>query len=205
MLSQHRNKIKKGTEAVALFFKKLGFSPNGLTVLGFVLGLATCLLFVWNHNAVMFGCLMLLWGMLDVVDGTLARLTNQCTHYGSYLDAMCDRLYEAAAMFAAAYVSGYWGLAFLAIVGALMISYAKARAAMEVSVTNTEWPDIIERFERSVIFVGGLILWGAFPKSYFGHDLFYWTLIGLNLLLYFGLLQRFLRAKKIIESRSSHL
>lgn len=202
MLSQHRDKIKNGVEFVACGFQRLGFSPNGLTVFGFMLGLLTCLIFVWNRNAVVFGSLMLLWGMLDVVDGTLARMTNQCTKFGSYLDAMCDRLYEAAAMLAAAYVSGHWLLAFLAMVASLMISYAKARAAMEVSVSNTEWPDFIERFERSVIFVTGVILWGVFPGLHFGHDLFYWTLIVLNGLLYFGLMQRFFRAKRIIESRS---
>ncbi len=201
MLSQHRDKIRKGTEFVAGIFKKLGFSPNGLTVLGFILGLLTCLLFVWNKNAVLFGSLMLLWGMLDVVDGTLARMTNQCTKFGSYLDAMCDRLYEGAAMLAAAYVSGHWALAFSVIIASFMISYAKARAAMEVPISNTEWPDLIERFERSIIFVGGIILWGVFPGKYFGQDAFFWTLVLLNILLYLGLAQRMARAKRIIESR----
>ena len=202
MLSQHRDKIKGGVEVAARGFKALGFTPNGLTIFGFILGILTCLLFAWNRNAVLFGILMPIWGMLDVVDGTLARLTNQCTKFGSYLDAMCDRLYEAAAMLAAAYVSGHWALAFLVMTASFMISYAKARAAMEVTVSNTEWPDLIERFERSVIFIGGVILWGIFPGQYFGHDLFYWTLIILSCLLGLGLIQRFRRAKRIIQSRS---
>jgi len=202
MLSQYRNSIRTATEAVARVFMRLGFTPNGLTLLGFVLGLLTCVLFVWTRNAVLFGALMLLWGMFDVVDGTLARLTNQCTKFGSYLDAMCDRLYEVAAMFAAAYVSGHWILAFMAITAAQMTSYAKARAAMEVPVSNTEWPDMIERFERSILFTFGVILWGVFPGNYGGHDLFFWTLILLNVLMFSGLVQRFLRAKRLIERRA---
>jgi len=202
MLSEHREKIRGGCEFVARIFMKLGFTPNRLTIFGFILGIFTCLLFIWNRNAVMFGSLMLLWGMLDVIDGTLARMTNQCTKFGSYLDAMCDRFYEAIAALAAAYVSGHWVLSFLVMTGAQMTSYAKARAAMEVSVSNTEWPDLVERFERSVLFTGGIIVWGFFPGQYGGHDLFYWTLALLTILIYVGLIQRFFRAKRIIESRS---
>lgn len=202
MLSQHREKIRGAMEFVARIFMRLKFTPNKLTLFCLFLGLAISLLFVWNRNPLMFGILILLVGMLDVVDGTLARMTNQCTKFGSYLDAMCDRIYEAGASLAAAYVSGHWVLAFFAFAASCLTSYAKARAAMEVPVSNTEWPDLMERFERSVIFTFGMILWGCFPGKYAGQDVFYWTLIVLNVLLYASLIQRLFRAKRIIEARS---
>jgi phosphatidylglycerophosphate synthase len=202
MLSQHRDKIRGAMEFVARIFMRLKFTPNKLTLFCLFLGLAICGLFAWNKNPLMFGILILLVGMLDVVDGTLARMTNQCTKFGSYLDAMCDRLYEGGASLAAAYVSEHWILAFFAFAASSLTSYAKARAAMEVPVSNTEWPDFIERFERSIIFTFGMIFWGCFPGNYGGHDIFYWTLIVLNVVSYASLIQRMFRAKRIIEARS---
>jgi phosphatidylglycerophosphate synthase len=203
MLTPHKERFRRAAETVARVFIRAGLSPNHVTLLGLFLGLATCLFFLWNRNAFLFGVLMIVWGLFDAVDGAVARLTNQITKFGSYLDAVCDRIFEAAAVLASAYVSGHWTLCFLAIVGIFSISYAKARAAMEIQVANNEWNDFLERTERDLIFALGLIVWGLFPRvSLFGNDLFFWMLIGLNLALYGTFLQRVLRAKRLIESRA---
>lgn len=201
MLTPHKALFRQAAEAVARVFLSFGLSPNGITLLGLFLGWLTCLFFVWMRNAVLFGFLIVFWGLFDAVDGTAARLTNRVTKFGSYLDAMCDRLFEVAAALAAAYVSGYWALSFLLMAGCVLTSYAKARAAMEVTVSNTEWPDFMERTERGIIFAIGIILWGFFPGSFFGRDIFFWVLAGLNLAVYGTIVQRILRAKRFIESR----
>ena len=201
MLTPYKAYFRRAPEAVAKVFVRLGFTPNGITLFGLLLGLLTCLLFVWMRNAVLFGVLMIAWGLFDAVDGAAARLTNTITKFGSYLDAMCDRLFESAAALAAAYVSGHWVLSFLLVAGILLISYAKARAAMEIQISNTEWPDFMERTERDMIFAIGIILWGIFPGAFFGRDLFFWVLLGLDLAVYGTLAQRMLRAKRFIESR----
>lgn len=202
MLTPYKEHFKKAGEFVARIFLRLGFTPNRVTLLSLGLGLAACVFFVWNRNPVLFGFLIIFFGLLDFVDGTLARLSGRVTKFGSYLDAMCDRIFESAVALAAAFVSGYWALLFLLAVGAILISYAKARAGMEVSVSNTEWPDFMERTERGFIFAFGIILWGIFPQEFFGHNLFFWTLVILNLLVYFTLIQRFLRARRLIQLRS---
>lgn len=202
MLTPYKAYFRNAAEAVARIFIRLRFSPNGVTLLGLVLGWLTCLFFVWTRNAVLFGFLIIACSLFDAIDGALARLTHQVTKFGSYLDALCDRLFEAAAVLAAAYVSGYWALSLLLAVGVLLTSYAKARTAMEVLVSNDEWPDFMERTERGVIFAVGLILWGFFPGSFFGKDLFFWVLLGLNLAVYGTVVQRVLRAKRFIDSRA---
>ena len=163
MLTRHKEYFRNVVDAVARLFVAAGFTPNALTLLGLFLGWATCILFVWTRNSVLFGFLMIAWGLFDALDGAVARLTNRVSKFGSYLDAMCDRLFEVAAILAAAYVSGYWALSLLLASGTLLTSYAKARAAMEVTVSNNEWPDFMERTERDVIFAVGIILWGFFP------------------------------------------
>jgi len=89
------------------------------------------------------------------------------------------------------------------LAGALLVSYAKARAAMEVAVANTEWPDLMERAERGVVFLVGLAA-GALVRWYpLGHDLFWWTLVLLALLIHLTVAQRVLRARRLIQERST--
>ena len=202
MLTQYKDHFRRAPEAVARVFIRLGFSPNGLTLFGLLGGWVTCFIFVWTKNPILFGFLMIIWGLFDAVDGAAARLTNRATKFGSYLDAMCDRLFEVGACLAAAYVTGYWTLLFLLMAGILLTSYAKARAAMEVNVQNNEWPDFMERTERGFIFTIGIILWGFFPQLFWGKSLFFWVIIVLTLAVYGTVLQRMLRAKRLIESRS---
>ncbi|MBI4395178.1 MAG: CDP-alcohol phosphatidyltransferase family protein [Candidatus Omnitrophica bacterium] len=201
-MTPYKASFRRPFEVVARFFIRMGFSPNGLTLFGLFLGILTCLFFLWNRNPALFGFLIILCGLFDAVDGAAARLMDRITKFGSYLDAMCDRIFESMVVLTAAYVSGHWVLCFLMIVGSILISYAKARAAMEVSVSNSEWPDFMERAERDLIFAFGLILWGFFPGGLFGRDLFFWVLLGLDLAVYGTLLQRILRAKRLIESRT---
>jgi phosphatidylglycerophosphate synthase len=148
-----------------------------------------------------FAWLALLFGLLDGIDGAVARVSGQTSKFGAYLDAMCDRYYEAFVLISAAHVTGYWLPAAAVLTGALLTSYAKARAAMEVSVTNSEWPDFMERTERSVIFVVGLFVSQVIPKQFFGRDLFYWTLILLAAGTHLTAFQRIFRARKLIEAR----
>ena len=202
MLTPYKAHFRRGPEAVARIFLRMGLTPNQITLLGLFLGILTCIWFMIVQKPVLFGFAITFWGLFDTVDGAAARIANQVTKFGSYLDAMCDRFFEISAVFATAFVSGHWALSLLLISGATLISYAKARAAMEVSVENTEWPDLMERMERSIVFVLGLILWGFFPQNFFGRDIFFWFLVGLNLAIYFTVIQRMLRAKRFINSRS---
>ncbi len=202
MLTQYKHHFRKLPEGAARFFLNLGFTPNGITLLGLALGLLTCVLFIWNHNAVLFGFLMIFFGLFDAVDGAAARLTNQITKFGSYLDAICDRIFESAAVLAAAQVIGHWNLSYLLTAGVMLVSYTKARAAMEVPISNTEWPDFMERTERDIIFAVGVIVWGFLPGQYFGFDIYFWMMCFLNLAVYGTVIQRIFRAKKFIESRT---
>ena len=81
------------------------------------------------------------------------------------------------------------------------MSYAKARAAMEVAVSNLEWPDLMERAERSLLFGAGLVAGALVPWRPLGHDLFWWTLVLLALLTHLTVLQRALRARRYIRER----
>lgn len=179
-----------------------GLKPDQLTVIGVALGFATCLLLIFTENLLLFAVLILMTGMVDVIDGLVARLSGQTSKFGAYLDAMCDRYFEAAALFSVAWVTGYWKLAFIVAAGAMLTSYSKSRTAMEVPVSNMEWPDLMERGERSAIFVLGILLSQLFPARFGGHDILWWALAVLAAGTNVTAVQRIFRAKRIIAERS---
>jgi len=62
--------------------------PNFLTTLALLTGLSAA----WLLNPI----LLLISGILDTLDGTLARLTNRCSEKGALFDLVSDRAVEAA-------------------------------------------------------------------------------------------------------------
>jgi len=179
-------------------------TPDLLTILGLAGTMASCAYYLLaNRNTLLFCGLVLAWGLCDALDGAVARLSGQTSRWGSYLDAMTDRMGEAAVALTAAWVTGYWLLISLVLVGSLLISYAKARAAMEVPIANTAWPDLMERPERGLIFLAGLAASVLWPARWRGHDLFWWTLVGLAVATQATVAQRMWRARQFIMARAS--
>ncbi|MFU8793371.1 MAG: CDP-alcohol phosphatidyltransferase family protein [Acholeplasmataceae bacterium] len=76
-------------------FVKLRMSPNMITVLAFIIGVSAGVFIAFGQIAIP---IVLLWtsGLLDVIDGTVARLTNKNSKMGAYLDLIFDRMAEAA-------------------------------------------------------------------------------------------------------------
>ena len=199
MLTRYKDRFQAAAELPARILLRLGFSPNGSTLLSLGLSVGASGFLLVTGDAVLFGLLMIAAGLLDAVDGAAARLTGRATKFGSYLDAVCDRFSEAAGCFAVAYVSGEWTLIFIGFVGAYSVSYAKARAAMEIAIDNNQWPDLLERTERGLIFAILVIVWGLFPDVRLsGHSLLFWGLLPLVTLVYLTLLQRLLRARRLL-------
>ena len=190
-------------EPLAAAVARTGVSPNALTLACPVLTSVVCVLFVRTGAVLPFCAAMIGVGGLDALDGTVARASGRVTRVGAYLDAMADRYVEAMVALSAAWVTGYWVLSLIVLAGALLVSYAKARAAMEVAVSNLEWPDIMERTERSVCFLAGLALGAVVPWRPLGHDLFWWTLAFLAILIHLTVAQRIVRALKFIQERSN--
>jgi CDP-diacylglycerol--glycerol-3-phosphate 3-phosphatidyltransferase/archaetidylinositol phosphate synthase len=180
---------------------RLGVSPTVVTLLGLALVIASCLLLLMTHRVLVFCVLVTAAALLDVVDGAVARAGGRVTKFGSYLDAMCDRYAEGAVVLSVAAVTGYWMLSMIVLVGALLVSYAKARAAMEVTVSNLEWPDLMERAERDVGYIVGLTASQLIAWKPLGHDLFWWTLVVLAILIHITVIQRVLRARRLIRIR----
>lgn len=74
----------------ALFFKKLGVTPNAITIASIFLGIAAGLLFYSSSLWVnIIGMFLLVWAnTYDSADGQLARMTGQKSEFGRILDGV---------------------------------------------------------------------------------------------------------------------
>lgn len=181
-----------------------GLSPNQITLLGLAFGLAACALWAWTGNPFLFAALLLAGGYLDALDGAVARRLNRQTRWGGYLDALCDRVFDSAVLFALAWKTSHWAVCMLALIGAYSVSYAKARAALEVPVSNLGWPHLMGREERVVGLVLVLVLWGSFPDFRpAGFDLFVWGLSVMTAGMFLTTSLRFLHARHLILKNPS--
>ncbi len=74
----------------ALFFRKLGVTPNAITIASIFLGVAAGILFYYNDLLLnIIGMCLLVWAnMYDSADGQLARMTGQKSELGRILDGL---------------------------------------------------------------------------------------------------------------------
>ena len=201
LTTRYKSAVGRALEPLARQLARRGVSPTALTLAGAHGSALVCLVFLRTRAVIPFFLAMAAVGSLDALDGAVARAGGRATTFGAYLDALCDRYVEVMVVGSVAYVTGAWGLSMAVMAGALLVSYAKARAAMEARIENQEWPDLMERTERAVLFLGGLFLSRLMPWRPLGHDLFWWTLALLALLIHLTVAQRVLRARRLIQER----
>ena len=156
---------KRFLAPIATALGRAGLTPNMLTLMGLALVLVTAVVLALGYTT-WGGVLFLLAGAFDALDGTLARLTNRKTRFGAFLDSTCDRYADAAILFGVMVPFLRAGqqteviLAFVAIIGSVLISYTRARAeglGLECKV------GLLTRLERFLIIAVALILGSFMP------------------------------------------
>ncbi|NOZ77138.1 MAG: CDP-alcohol phosphatidyltransferase family protein, partial [Euryarchaeota archaeon] len=138
-----------------------GIPPNGLTVLGLVSALLACLAF---HLGNLAGALafIVLMGLLDVLDGAVARELDAVTDFGGFFDSVLDRYADGAVLLGIGlYLDGYYPLVVVTLIGFFMVSYTRARA--ENVMDGKCDVGFAERAERLIIIMAAVVLemWGG--------------------------------------------
>lgn len=175
---------------------KIGFSANCITFLSFFLSIFGSILII-NKKYFFAGVLVVLCGFMDLLDGTVARLNLNASKFGDYFDAIVDRYREIIFYFGFA-LSGYALEAFIALSGALLISFSKARTAMCVQIDDHDWPAIGDMCDRMIILTTGLLIVNFMPYI-FVYSTISVTLIIIGLVTHVGSIWRFFYAKALIE------
>lgn len=147
---------------------KLKVSPDAVTLTGTIGGSLSMLILIPQGQFIWAFVLGVFFGISDLLDGTMARMTGTSGPWGNFLDATLDRITDGA-VFAAVILWGvtqgdYWiiGGGLLALVSGQVVSYAKARAEAVGASANV---GIAERAER-LIAVGIAVLLTGFGVPY---------------------------------------
>ena len=139
--------------AVTKVVVALRISPNLLTLTSLIpTALATY--YLANGRLTVAGLWIIAAGFFDVIDGAVARALDQMTPFGAVLDSVTDRasdafIYVGAVLyFYRIQEPFYVFLTMVALAGALMVSYTRARA--ENTVVDCK-VGFAERGERMVL------------------------------------------------------
>jgi CDP-diacylglycerol--glycerol-3-phosphate 3-phosphatidyltransferase len=156
--------LRRSFTPILAVLQRLGITPNQISIVGFLLNVGAAVLVLFGYY-IWAASVFIVAGLLDLVDGALARRSGKTTPFGGFLDSTLDRMSEGVIFAAIAYRlardpdivlrSVNVALVVLALLGSVTVSYTRARAeslGVECKV------GLASRFERIVLICVGLFL-----------------------------------------------
>jgi CDP-diacylglycerol--glycerol-3-phosphate 3-phosphatidyltransferase len=180
-----------------------GIQPNTITTVGTLLVVASAVAF-GAGEARLGGLLYLVSGIVDTLDGAVARARGQVTRFGAFYDSTLDRVGDGATFMGIAVfyllavpdTVAYRELAIIicmvAIIASLLVSYARARAeglGIDCKV------GLVQRAERIVGLGVPTVLFGAGSEGL----LLFWIVAILALASVITVVQRFVYVYQVTE------
>ncbi len=210
---------------------KIGLTPNAITTIGFMLNVGVAVIFIvgaeegnrgdlryvgWAGGAILFA------GLFDMLDGQVARLGNMKSTFGALYDSVVDRYSELIMFLGICYylVAHHYFLssliAFIALIGSMMVSYVRARAE---GLGVDSKGGLMQRPERVVTLGLFAILCGV-TSLYIGGDyklyipgikfhvfetmsIFTYPILALAILTNLTAFRRLMDAKKALEQKET--
>lgn len=190
-----QNRLRSLLDPVVTFLSYLGVTPLSVTIVGIILSLIGAV-FVTRGALFWGGIILIISGLCDTIDGSLARRTGTETTFGAFIDSTSDRVTELA----------YYGALILyflrgdtansvmifflliALAGSFLTSYVRARAEGLGLECKVGW---LERPERVAILAAGLLL---------GRVVLIALIVLLAVLTVFTFIQRVLYVRRITLS-----
>jgi CDP-diacylglycerol--glycerol-3-phosphate 3-phosphatidyltransferase len=133
--------------------------PNVLTFIGLLINIGAAVLMAMGRfrwaAVVIIGA-----AIFDMVDGRVARETNQVTKFGGFFDSVLDRYSDLALLIGLlvyyASINRFFYVVLTAVVmtGCVMVSYTRARAECIIPLCKVGF---MERPERIVLFIIGAL------------------------------------------------
>jgi archaetidylinositol phosphate synthase len=196
VLTKLKQRAQSWLTSEAALLHRLGLTPNHVSILGLVLALLSAVAYwQWPLHPLLLivaPLLMLASGLLDALDGAIARIYGEATKFGGFFDSLLDR-YADAVILCGIILGGLtemsWGLT--ALMGSLLVSYARARA--EAAGVKMESVGLAERAERIVIIALASFI------SYVWLDALNWSILLLAILTNLTVVQRAIYFRKAAQ------
>lgn len=201
VLSAFKDQIDRVARRLAAALEAVGLTPNGVSYLAILITIVGAVL-IGTHHLIVGAAVAGFGSILDLFDGALARRTGQTSAWGGYLDSLLDRFADGVAFLAVAWhydTLWIWIASFLAFLGAVTTSYARARVYEDATPGRDAWADLIERGERLLILLFGTGFQGIADALGAGVQFLPWIVVVLAALGFVTVLQRARRAKRFIE------
>jgi CDP-diacylglycerol--glycerol-3-phosphate 3-phosphatidyltransferase len=160
---------KATTRPVTEWLIRAGVRPNTITTVGALVVIASAVAFGVGAMR-LGGGLLLLSGVIDTLDGDVARATGKTTKFGAFYDSTLDRVGDGASFIGiAAFLLTAPGIRFpvigavicmVAVLASLLVSYARARAeglGLDCKV------GLVQRAERIILIGLPTLIVGAGP------------------------------------------
>jgi CDP-diacylglycerol---glycerol-3-phosphate 3-phosphatidyltransferase len=146
---------------VARLLLRIGLTPNAVTVIG-AAGVSLGALIFYPLGELFWGTLIItLFVFSDLIDGLMARLGDQKSEIGGFLDSVFDRVQDSAVFLGLMlwfFGNGgdYWiGVAAgVCLILGLLVSYIRARAESLGYDANTGIAERPERMVLTLVFTG---------------------------------------------------
>jgi CDP-diacylglycerol--glycerol-3-phosphate 3-phosphatidyltransferase len=141
------------------FLNRTGLTPNSITLFGLA-GTTIGAFIISQGRMTIGGIVLLVFVLVDVLDGTMARLRGEPSDFGAFVDSVSDRYAEFVTFGGLLYYflsqENYAGVmvTFLATAGSVLVSYVKARAE---GLGFTAKVGILTRVERYIVLIPLLI------------------------------------------------
>jgi CDP-diacylglycerol--glycerol-3-phosphate 3-phosphatidyltransferase len=153
--------------------------PNVLTFIGLLINIWAAVLFA-QGKFFAAGLVVLGAALFDMVDGRVARATDQVTRFGGFFDSVLDRYSDLGLLMGLlVYYAGinrylYIVLTAIVMTGSVMISYTRARAENAIPKCKVGF---LERPERVVLIIIGALFDKMAPVLWVIAVLSNWTVI----------------------------
>ena len=161
MLGRYRESVRVWTDPIGLMlYRRLRLRPNHLTVIGLGVSLLAATAFCTGRTR-SAGALLILAGLCDFFDGSLARASGQVSAFGAFLDSVIDRYSDLVVLLGIVVLFAQMPhargaiVAMAGLIGSMMVSYTKARAE-SIGVRCTV--GMMERPERMICLIAGALL-----------------------------------------------
>ncbi len=181
MLSAYKDRFNGIVNPIARAIAGAGITPNELTMTGFVASTAVAVALAMEKlpYALLF---LAIAALLDALDGAVARVTDNVTELGAYLDSVLDRYADGLLLLGVMlYLKDHYALIAVVLLGTLLVSYSRSKAE---SLGLRGDVGIAERAERLLVLILAIFL------EALGVSALYPALIVLAVATHFTVLQR---------------
>lgn len=181
---------QRGLEPFVGLALRLDLSPDQVSVASFVVAVLAATAFYLSTPAWLFlgSVLVVVSGLLDVVDGEVARRAGRESRRGDYLDHVLDRYSDVVLLLGVTAAADSWLLGVLALTGVVLTSYMGTQA--QAVGGGREYGGLVGRSDRLALIAAAGVLAALGVKTPV-FPVLAWALVLLAVLGNFTALQRF--------------